>query len=284
MALPIPELPPPAADGACPPDPGALRQARTVQRHLQAPLHSHLPALDCAALSLPVHGVGGDCSDFLVLSPRRAALVLADVAGHGVPAALLAAHLQASWRSDFALAGGGLPARLQRLNAGLISRSAPGHYATLFAGEYDGRSGRLLYANCGHVPPVVLRADGGTTVLESTTTILGMFVDWECPLAEIALAPGDLLLACTDGVTEARDAAGQEFGTARWLEAARQARHLETPALLGAIAAAVQRFTGGTPQDDVTLLAARPRRPVEPQPLRARANQIPFLAREGSAP
>lgn len=276
MALPIPE-PTPA-------DPRELVHAGVVQRHLQAPLHRRLPAIECAVLSLPARGVGGDCTDFLRLSPRRAALVLADVAGNGVPAALLAAHLQASWRSDFALATGSLTARLQRLNSGLLSRVAPGHYATIFLGEYDARTGRLAYANCGHVPPVVLRRDGGSTVLEPTTTVLGIFPDWECPLAEVGFGPGDLLVGCTDGVTEAQDAAGEEFGAERWLDAAREARHLALPALLEVIGEAVQRFAGGRAQDDVTLIAARPWPLVPPEPLRSRNPVNSFLAREGSTP
>jgi serine phosphatase RsbU (regulator of sigma subunit) len=279
MSFPLRQDPAPAGRR----DAGHLRRARTVQAHLQARPHFRSRTLDCAALSVPALGIGGDCFDFLMLSPRRSALVIADVAGNGVPAALLMAHLQATLRTDYALASGDLAARLERVHENLLRSVAPGHYATLFAGEYDDDTGRLRYANCGHVPPLLLRGDGGVTRLEATTTALGLFEVWPCPLAEIALAPGDLLLACTDGVTEAPDGAGNEFGIERLQEVARAARHLATPALLRVITAAVRHFAGGAPLDDLTLVAARRRGKVRAQPLRARASGHFLPARDRSA-
>jgi serine phosphatase RsbU (regulator of sigma subunit) len=261
------------------------RRARTVQAHLQAPPRFRARGLDCAALSIPAGDVGGDAFDFIPVSPRRTALVIADVAGKGVPAALLMAHLQAMLRSDYALGSGDLEARLCRANAALLRRVAPGHYATLFAGEYDDGTGCLRYVNCGHVPPLVLRGDGGVTQLDATTTAVGLFDAWPCPVAEITLAPGDLLVACTDGVTEAPDAAGNEFGLERWQTLALAARHLELPALLRAIATAVRRYAGAAPLDDLTLIAARRRAASPPPwPLRARAVGHVLLARNRSAP
>ena len=172
---------------------------------------------------------------------------MGDIAGKGVPAALMMASLQASLRSHYALGPGDLVARLQSMNRLFHECTAPGHFATLFLGEYDDRTRALRYANCGHPPGLLLRGDGNLERLGSTAMVLGIREEWACGLAETRLSPGDTLLLYTDGATEARDAAGEEFGEERLAEALRAARGLALPELAEAVAQAVRRFCGEKP-------------------------------------
>ena len=235
-----------------------MRSARRVQSRL---LPNEVPGagrLECAGLCLQERGVGGDFYAFLDVAPGRVALVLGDVSGKGVPAALMMATLQASLRSHYALASGELERRLESVNRFFVECTASEHYASVFVGEYDESSGRLRYANCGHVPPLLLRSGLRLERLEPTATVLGMFEEWSGSTGETALAEGDLLLVVSDGVTEAAGARGETFGD--HLPAALEAhRDLRAGALVRAIADEVRAFCGGDSSDDLTIVAARVR-------------------------
>jgi phosphoserine phosphatase RsbU/P len=125
----------------------------------------------------------------------------------------------------------------------------------LFLGVYDDATRCLRYANCGHNPPVLLRADRVET-LTGTATVLGLFEDWTCSIAEISLHPGDTLAICTDGVFEAANPAGEEFGEAGLIAALRGSRQLSASALLEAVIAIVKQYAPGEQADDLTLLVA----------------------------
>src|SRR5262249_46036501 len=140
-------------------------------------------------------------------------------------------------------------------------------YATLFFADYDDASRRLRYANCGHLPPLLLcgrestagpasgaRTGGGGC---GACLIVGFFAEVDCGGVERALTPGDTLVLYTDGITEARSADGEEFGEARLVDILRNYCHLPVKPLLQAVIAAVQQFTGGEQQDDITLVIAR---------------------------
>ncbi len=241
-----------------------IDSAREVQVRLLPGVAPRLSSLDHAVISLPARGVGGDYYDFLKLSPRRVAIALADVSGKGVPAALMMAALQASLRSHYTLGNAPLATRLQSVNRLFYDCTAPGHFATLFLGEYDDRTERLRYANCGHVPPLVLRGDGNIERLEPTAMLLGVERDWACAVAEKDLKAGDTLFLCTDGASEASSPEGELFGEERLARTLRGALGLPLPALLEAVAAAVREFAAGRLADDLTLVAARPRRPAAP--------------------
>lgn len=243
-----------------------MQSARRVQSRLLPEGVPGPESLECAGLSLPLRGVGGDFYDFFDIGAGRISLVLGDVSGKGVPAALMMATLRASLRCHYAFGTGDLSARLESVNRLFGECIAVEHYASLFVGEFDEPSGRLRYANCGHVPPVVLRRDLRVERLAPTATVLGMFDDWTCEAAETTLAEGDVLVLVSDGVTEATGASGEAFGDARLPAALVAHRDLRAGALLRAIADEARAFCGNAPMDDLTLLAARVRRRGELRP------------------
>src|SRR5208282_5030893 len=136
--------------------------------------------------------VGGDYYDFLELRPGRLALVLADIAGKGVSGALLMANLQANLRSQYALAVDDLPRLLTSVNHLFYENTDDASYATLFFADYDDSSRKLRYANCGHLPPLLLRSSESSQEssetpkverLSSTCTVMGLFQAWQCEIA-----------------------------------------------------------------------------------------------------
>jgi len=249
-----------------------LAQEMEIARQVQTRLFPQkLPAmktLEYAGGCIQARKVGGDYYDFLELRPGRLALVLADIAGKGVSGALLMANLQANLRSQYAMAVDDLPRLLASVNRLFYENSGDASYATLFFADYDDTSRKLRYANCGHLPPLLLRAGGGlkeaasnTTKprwLRSTCTVMGLFETWQSEIAEAQLAAGDILVLYTDGVTEAMNPDGEEFGESRLLETIKSHSHLPVGSLLEAVVGVVQQFSRGSDQqDDITLVIAR---------------------------
>ncbi len=241
--------------------------ARAVQARLLPQAPPCLNTLDCAAICVQAREVGGDYYDFLDLGREHMGLVIGDISGKGTAAALLMANLQAHLRSQcptywsrpytpFAL---GQPERLLRsVNQLFYQNTAEGSYATLFFAEYDDSAKLLRYANCGHLPGLVLTHDGKLDRLEPTCTVLGLFREWDCSVGERRLSPGDTVALFTDGVTEARNDADEEFGEERLIDALQQNRHLPSQASLAAVLDALRGFNQSREQhDDVTLLLAR---------------------------
>ena len=167
------------------------------------------------------------------------------------------ANLQANLRSQSALAVDDPERLLRSVNQLFYENTTDNAYASLIFSEYDDQRRRLRYANCGHLPPLVLRADGSVLRLESTCTVLGMFQEWDCAMAECRLYPGDTLALYTDGITETLNAAGEEFGEQRLIDALRRHRALGPRKLLGAIVDEVKNFGSGEQDDDITLIIAR---------------------------
>ena len=232
--------------------------AKDVQTRLLPQTAPLLKTLECAGRCLQAARVGGDYYDFLELGRGQVALVLADVSGKGVHAALLVANLQAHLRSLSQLTRGaeGLVETLQQVNRILWKSTAAEHYATLFVGVYDDSTRRLTYVNCGHTPPMLLRADGSVDRLEATATVIGLFNAWECVAREIHMGPADLLAISSDGVTEAM-LGEEEFGESRFLDVLRRARLLPLEEVVTAVFTAVQQFSAGNQSDDLTLVVAR---------------------------
>jgi serine phosphatase RsbU (regulator of sigma subunit) len=227
-------------------------QARLFPQRLPA-----LRALEYAGECVQTRRVGGDYYDFLELGRERLALVIGDIAGKGMPAALLMANLQANLRSLCAIALEQPEQLLQSVNRVFRENTADNAFATLFYSEFDDRTRRLRYANCGHLPALLLRAVGRVERLETTAPALGIFSDWECPTAERQLVPGDLLAIYTDGITEAFNPSGEEFGEERLIEALHRSRDLSPRDLIAAIFDEVHRFNPHEQRDDVTLIVAR---------------------------
>jgi serine phosphatase RsbU (regulator of sigma subunit)/predicted enzyme related to lactoylglutathione lyase len=247
-----------------------LEIARDVQARLLPQQTPSLQTLECAGLCIPARQVGGDYYDFLRPRPGEVALVLADIAGKGISAALLMANLQANLRSQFTTLAGFkeyFPVAANDFRHLLISvnrlfhdNSGDSSYATLFFGNYNDATRRLSYANCGHPAPLLLRGDGDGFMVErldSTSTVIGLFSDFECHLVETQLAAGDILIVYSDGVTEAANASGDEFGEDRLLEIARAHRHLSMPLLVEKIVEAARQFSHPEQTDDITVVAAR---------------------------
>jgi serine phosphatase RsbU (regulator of sigma subunit) len=234
-----------------------LAIAKQVQTRLFPQRQPLIRTLVYAGICRPARTVGGDYYDFLDLGIGRLGLVVADIAGKGIGAALLMANLQAALRSQCATAWEQPERFLQSVNQLLYENTAEGDYATLFFAEYNDDTRKLRYSNCGHPPALLLRGDGGLERLGATCTVVGLFDKWDCAMEERELAPGDAVLLYTDGVTEALNDEGEEFGEARLLQAARQHRELSLPELLAAVADQARKFSPREQSDDITLIGAK---------------------------
>lgn len=234
-----------------------LEIAANVQQKLLPRRKRALETLDYAALCLSAREVGGDYYDFLDVGDRDVGFVLADVSGKGVPAALLMASLQASFRS---LAPQALlrPAdALANVNRVFYESTSPERFATLFLGVYDDRARRLRYVNCGHNAPLLLRATGEVERLDTTATVVGAFANWTCSEAETDLRFGDCLAIYSDGVTEAGATMDEEFGEERLLAVMRSRQASGAHTIAQAVVDAVAQFADGAREDDLTVLALR---------------------------
>ena len=231
-------------------------QARLFPQRLPA-----LTTLEYAGRCIQAREVGGDYYDFLNLGAGRLGIVLADIVGKGIPGALLMANLQADVRSQCAIAAQDLPQFLKSVNQVFFESTDEGRYATLFFGDYHDSTRRLRFGNCGHNPPLLVHPNGVAERLTATATVLGLFEQWESCLAEVQLAAGDVLVVYTDGVTEADNSNGEEFGEKRLLETIRRHLTLPVPSILDAIVHGALDFTGGEGKmrDDLTLVVARVR-------------------------
>lgn len=233
-----------------------LDLAKQVQmRLLPQPLRA-VPTVDCAGVCLQARAVGGDYYDFLELGGDRLGFVVGDIAGKGMGAALLMANLQATLRSQSARLANCPEEALSFVNKILFENTESRAYATLFYAEYDSRSRRLRYANCGHLPGILLRGSA-IEKLEPANTVIGLFNAWDCSMSETPMAKGDTLVLYTDGVTEAMDDSDEEFGEARLLDTISQNRALPAQLLAEAITDQVVTFSQEKHYDDITVMVAK---------------------------
>jgi serine phosphatase RsbU (regulator of sigma subunit)/catechol 2,3-dioxygenase-like lactoylglutathione lyase family enzyme len=234
-----------------------LAIAKEVQSRLFPQRHPPLQSLAYVGICYPARAVGGDYYDFLDLGRGRLGLVVGDIAGKGIPAALLMANLQANLRSQCATAWEEPQRFLRSVNHLFYENSTESDYATIFLAEYDDHTRQLRYSNCGHPPAFLVRRDDTVERLQSTSTVMGLFARWDCAIEERQLYPGDTLVLYTDGATESCNHTGEEFGEERLLEAVKQHRELSSEELLAAIAGEVRQFNPSEQVDDITLLVAK---------------------------
>jgi phosphoserine phosphatase RsbU/P len=236
-----------------------LEIAKAVQAKLLPQDTPALPTLEYVGRCLQARAIGGDYFDFIDVGDGKLALVLADISGKGISAALLMASLQAGLRAQYTLAPTDLGSVLRTVNRVFYGSTAHNHYATLFFAVYDAATRRLQYANCGHLPPILRRASGDIERLGPTGSVIGLFDVWDCTTAETSLGVGDTLVVFSDGATDAIDADGNEFGDERLAAIVDREAATSAGGTLEAIVRAVIDY-GGTQQfDDLTLLVARGR-------------------------
>ncbi len=237
----------------------SIKSEMEIARHVQQKLFPHesrrLATLDFAGQCLAAREVSGDYYDFFDAGEDGLGFVLADVSGKGVGAALLMANLQASFRSQPREALQHPADALRTVNKLFYESTPPEHFATLFFGHYDDRTRRLTYANCGHLPPLLVRAEGSIERLTPTATVIGVFKDWRTEERTVDLRPGDTLVLFSDGVTEAGIDHGVEFGEDGLLSLIANARGQSATVLVDRIIGAVT----GDRHDDVTAVALRAR-------------------------
>jgi phosphoserine phosphatase RsbU/P len=241
--------------------------AREVQSQLFPQSVPKVPGLDLFGVCKAARSVSGDYYDFLKLDEHRVGLVLGDVSGKGISAALLMAAIQSALRAQFydGLGGGEIstPAQLStarvvdRLNRQIYANTPMEKYVTFFFAVYDARTRNLSYTNAGHLPPILFR-DGKIERLSIGGTVVGLFPSAAYEVGEIRLEPHDLLLAYTDGITEPENTYGEEFGEARLLEVMRGVLNASPEVLATKVYRSVDEWTGSPElQDDMTLVLAR---------------------------
>jgi serine phosphatase RsbU (regulator of sigma subunit)/catechol 2,3-dioxygenase-like lactoylglutathione lyase family enzyme len=231
--------------------------ATRVQARLFPQRMPLLRGLEYSGMCIQARRVGGDYYDFLDLGGQRLGLVIGDISGKGIAAALLMANLQANVRSQCTVALD-QPQNLLRSVNNLFRENTPdGSFATLFFAEYDDSVGRLRYANCGHLCALLLRSDRTMEKLGATATVMGAFEDWDCEIEERSIFPGDTFVLYTDGITEAFNKAGDEFGEERLIEVLQQNRDLCCQDLLATILEEVRKFSPHEQRDDITAIVAK---------------------------
>jgi sigma-B regulation protein RsbU (phosphoserine phosphatase) len=228
-------------------------EARLIQRGLLPATFPSTPSFRIAGAWQPASGFGGDCYDVLTFGADTLGLSIADVAGKGLPAALLMSNLQAAVRA-FAQDEARPRAICASVNRLLCLNMTSGRFVTFCYVRLDGARRAIAYANAGHNPPLLARADGRVEKLSTGGTVLGVFQDTSYEEAELPLLSGDRLLLYTDGITEARDAAGEEFGDDRLAALLVELRALDAAALHAAIMDRVTSFASEVFQDDATLI------------------------------
>ena len=234
-----------------------LEIAKQVQARLFPQTLPSLKTLEYAGICLQARAVGGDYYDFLSLGRERLGIIIGDISGKGIAAALLMANFQANLRSQSAMALEQPERFLQSVNQLFYENTVESAYATIFFAEYDDRRRRVRYANCGHYAGLLLRRNGTLERLESTCTVLGLFKEWDCSIGERELSSGDTFVLYTDGVTEARNDADEEYGDERVVSALRRHRELSAQPMLTAMLDEVKQFSPHEQQDDITLIVAK---------------------------
>jgi sigma-B regulation protein RsbU (phosphoserine phosphatase) len=233
-----------------------IEEAGEIQRAFLPPSLPMAAACEMSVRWQPIERLGGDYYDVFLLEERRLGFCVADASGKGLPAALLMSNLQAGLRS-LADSSAGPAETVTRLNRLFCANRFTNKFFTLFYGVLDLGRMELTYSNAGHPPPVVRREAGGLSTLKGTGGLVGCFPDWTYLQESIHLAPGDRIWLYTDGLSEARDAGGHEWGAARLERLIDDFHAVPLAAAQARVWSAVLEFCGGALEDDATLLTFR---------------------------
>jgi sigma-B regulation protein RsbU (phosphoserine phosphatase) len=235
--------------------------AREVQERLFPQKLPVIAGLDYAGYCRPALGVGGDYYDFLALPQGHLGVAIGDVSGKGIAAALMMASLQASLRGEATRAPDNLAVAVANINRLVYEASSANRYATFFYGQYDPASRKFDYVNAGHNPPLLFHcADGGWTVsrLDVGGTVVGLLESYAYQQGCVSLAAGDVLVAYTDGISEAMNTADEEWGEDRMMESVKRCSGLPAQEVLQRVFTASDTFVAGAKQhDDMTLVILR---------------------------
>lgn len=234
--------------------------AAEVQRRLLPTRTVPMATIEYVGHCVQARAVGGDYYDFLDFGPKRMGLALGDVSGKGLYAALLTTHLQASVRGlAIRLATEDLASVLADVNRSFSESTARNHFATFFIGRYEDDTRRLCYANCGHLPPMIARADGTLERLGVTASAIGLLDEWTGAVGQVVLNRGDVLAIFSDGVTDAMNRDGDEFGETRLADLLVSSRSHPAREIADRVILEVKAFSGGDQHDDLTLVVVRGR-------------------------
>jgi len=234
-----------------------MQQAAQIQARLLPSAPPTVAGLDMAGKTLACRTVGGDYYDFLKFPDGRVGMLVGDVAGKGMPASLLMSSLQARVQVLFEDSAD-LANKIARLNKTTCQNCPENRFITFFMSVADPATGELAYVNAGHNPPLLVRASGGFEALEGGGMILGIMPKAVYQERQAALLPGDVLVLFSDGVTEATDPRGQEFGEERLASLVCKLRDRPSSEIVDQILQAVLSFSEGAPAaDDITVVIAR---------------------------
>jgi phosphoserine phosphatase RsbU/P len=236
-----------------------MASAALIQRALlpKVPEFAAESGVDVSASMTPARDVGGDFFDLVALADGRIAVGVGDVCGKGVPASLFMGITKTLIRINLRETPD-LPGAILKANAYLTNNNAAELFATVLYAAFDPRSGEVEYASCGHLPALIRRAGGAVDILPAGGLPVGLFDNPRLKLRQTTLAPGDLLFLYTDGVTEAEDPVGAEFGEARLLELIEREGGSGAAPAIARVEDAVRAFSRGKAQfDDITCLALK---------------------------
>ncbi|HKW00299.1 MAG TPA: ADOP family duplicated permease [Vicinamibacterales bacterium] len=236
-----------------------LALAAEVQRGLLPDAPPERDAAVVAAVSLPARSIGGDYFDFIDVGDRRLGIALADIAGKGIPAALIMSSVRMALRVLASEPGVSLPDLVARMNHVLHEATPSNSYATFFYARLDDSTNELRYINAGHLPPILVRS-GQLQELTTGGSVIGLLDGMSYEEGGVALQSGDVLVAFTDGVPEAQNAAEEEFGDARLKELLAQVAHLDAPEIAARLLAALKEWIQDASQyDDLTFIVLKVR-------------------------
>ncbi len=231
--------------------------ARDVQASLLPKSAPRVPGYDLHGVNVPTMEIGGDYFDYLPLDDGRLGLVVADVSGKGVAAALIMATFRAALRMELQREHG-IARVVEDLNQLLLDSIDPSRYVTAIYGILEPASGDFTYVNCGHNPPMLLLAGGGRTLLDRGRPALGMPVTSRYEAGQVQMAPGDILAIYTDGVVEPFAPDGDEFGEARLEALLRRAAGQPASDMVQAVLQETLEYTGqSSHEDDFTLMVVK---------------------------